>query len=331
MTKNSTQNKTRQKLVDEYLKSLKEEMIPWHRSWVSVRQHNVVSKKNYRGVNQLLLSLMCVLNDYKDSRWMTFNQANSKGWKIRKGEKGVPVEFWSPYDLKTRKTVTVSQMNSIIEEDPKRRFDFKPISRCIAVFNGEQVEGIPEYKEISFEEKNPHPFVENLIMNMGVAYNEEGNKAFYSPLHDSVHIPPNRFFENDYAYETVRLHELAHATGHKSRLNRDQSGMYGSEKYAVEELRAEIASSFIAAELNLPSNEDCLYNHKAYIQHYISILENDPNELFRAIKDAEKICDYVIDVGELEKFRIIENDIVHDTNEDEILVSKDEYEDELEI
>lgn len=324
MMKINTQNKARQKLIIEYLKSLKEDRIPWHQSWISVRQYNVVSKRNYRGVNQLLLSLVGRLNEYKDPRWMTFNQANKKGWKIKKGEKGVPVEFWSPYDLKKRKTVTIAEMQSIIEADPERRFDFKPISRCIAVFNGEQVEGIPEYKETSFEEKDPHPFVENLIMNMGVAYKEEGSQAFYVPSDDSVHIPPNRFFENDYAYEATRLHELAHATGHKSRLNRDQSGGYGSEEYAKEELRAEIASSFIAAELNLPSGEDYLYNHKAYIQYYISILENDPNELFRAIKDAEKICDYVIDVGELEKFRTMESDIAHDIDEEEVIEYSDD-------
>jgi len=95
------------------------------------------------------------------------------------------------------------------------------------------------------------------------------------------------------------LHEAGHATGHISRLNRDMTGVFGSPEYAKEELRAEIASAFTAQELGLDYKQnEHMENHEAYVQNWIDVLENEPNELFAAIKDAEKISDYLIEKGE---------------------------------
>lgn len=115
------------------------------------------------------------------------------------------------------------------------------------------------------------------------------------------------------------LHEAAHATGHESRLNRDMEGAFGSPEYAKEELRAEIASAFTAQILRIDySQNDYMENHEAYVQNWISVLENEPNELFAAIKDAEKISDYLIEKGEFSR----QMDIA---NEENLIAKMDSY------
>ena len=94
---------------------------------------------------------------------------------------------------------------------------------------------------------------------------------------------------------------MCHATGHNTRLNRNLLNEFGSEEYAREEMRAEISSSMLSAELGIPVSEANTENHLSYVQSWITVLKNDPNELFRAIKDAEGIIDYVEEKGEINK------------------------------
>lgn len=301
-------NKARQLLIDEYIKALSQNEIPWHQEWHAGNAINGITKKPYRGINQLLLYYIGQKRGYTDPRWVTFNQAHEKGWKVEAGSKGVPIEYWSIYDKLQKKNISITEATRIIEEDEEREKDMSWKTRTYTVFNAHQIEGIPEYQsktELS-KVKNPQPFIDNLIKEMGVRYVEEGDHAFYRPNDDSVHIPPNQTFEDEYSYHATRLHELAHATGHTSRLNRDIQHTFGSVEYAKEELRAEIASSFIAADLDIRFDQKHLDNHKAYIQNWISVLKKDPNELFRAIKDATGIYDYVVKTGKLEIFQIQE-------------------------
>lgn len=106
-------------------------------------------------------------------------------------------------------------------------------------------------------------------------------------------------FRNEYSYMATFLHEASHATGHKSRLNRDLTGAFGSPEYAKEELRAEISSAFTSQALGLSQSDmEHMENHKAYIQNWIAALEQNPNELFAAIKEAGKISDYLLEKGD---------------------------------
>ena len=311
-------NKARQRLVDEYLNALQEDVIPWHQEWASGKAINGITKKPYNGMNQLLLSHIAYINNYNDPRWMTLHQANEKGWRIKAGAKGTLIEFWSLYDELQRKNISIKEANDLISADESRRAFIKWKVRNYTVFNGEQITGIPKYEEPLYKIKDPQPFIDTLIQEMGVTYIEEGGRAYYSPGDDSVHIPPSELFEDNYSYQTTRLHELSHATGHSSRLNRQLSNGFGTTEYAKEELRAEIASSFIAADLQLQFDQKHLNNHKAYIQSWISILQNDPNELFRAIKDANSIYDYVAKTGHLEIYQLKEGIINDEILEDRI-------------
>lgn len=304
---NQKTNKARELLAEMFLKSLEEGLHSWTQGWknVSTVPENAINNKRYRGINQLILGFVSYQKGYSDPRWCTFKQADSKGWKIMKGEKGVPIEFWSLYDKLERKTVTIREYNKIIKEDDSREADFVWMTKVYTVFNGEQIDGIPELEmeiknEFSLNELMEE-FIENIKKNTGIEVKEGGNSACYVPSMDIIRMPRKDTFDDEYSYGSVLLHEFSHSTGHESRLNRNIKNSFGTPEYAKEELRAEIASCFLANELPLTINDSHMDNHKAYVQNWISIIEKDKNELFKAIKDAEIIADYLERIGELEK------------------------------
>ena len=138
---------------------------------------------------------------------------------------------------------------------------------------------------------------------MGVAVKEgDYDPPCYIPVLDEIHMPQKSLFANEYAFAATMLHEMAHASGAEHRMNRDLSGGFGSEKYAIEELRAEIASAFMANEFGIDMPDSLLDDHKAYVQSWAKAISNDKNILISAIFDAEKIADYVEDKAELTKW-----------------------------
>ncbi len=299
-------SKFRQEMADKFIAALKEDKIPWHRGWERMeRPVNAVSGQKYHGSNSLWLSYTASERGYSDPRWCTFKQAQENGWRVKKDERGTRIEFFSFYDKLSKKNITSQEAEKIREENPDKYNErIRLVSRTYIVFNGSQIAGIPEYihkEENNILNKNDLINLrDTLIRNMNVNFSEGGDRAFYLPGKDAIHMPPVSAFKTDYDYMSTFLHESGHATGAKERLDRDLTGSFGSEKYAAEELRAEIASAFTAQLTGIPYGQsELMENHKAYIQSWISILDNKPNELFRAIKDAEKISDYLIDKGEL--------------------------------
>lgn len=140
---------------------------------------------------------------------------------------------------------------------------------------------------------------DKLIVAMNLQFKSGEEAAFYRPSEDCIHMPDIDRFRNEYSYMATFLHEASHATGHKSRLNRDLTGAFGSPEYAKEELRAEISSAFTSQALGLSQSDmEHMENHKAYIQNWIAALEQNPNELFAAIKEAGKISDYLLEKGD---------------------------------
>lgn len=299
-------NKFRKEIADKFIAALKEDIIPWHQDWTSVgRPRNAITEQPYHGNNAFWLSYMAMERKYNDPRWCTFKQAGDNGWKIKKGEKGTRVEFFSLYDKLLKKKITSIEAENIRKQNPDEYNErIRLVSQTYLVFNGSQIIGIPEYiPEGDRNLINEYDLIscrDKIIKNMEVGFGEGGDRAYYSPIMDEIHMPEISSFETDYGYMSTFLHEAAHATGAKSRLDRDLTGLFGSKGYASEELRAEIASAFTAQLTGISYEQsEFMENHKAYVQSWISVLENNPNELFRAIKDAEKISDYLIEKGEL--------------------------------
>ena len=298
--------KMREEMVREFIKCLSEETIPWHMAWSTDRPVNAVTNTRYRGINKMWLSFIQKMEGWEDPRWCTFKQASNKGWKIIKGSKGTPVEFWSLYDTQKKKKISYAEARELEENLTPEEYDkrIRLVSRVYSVFNAEQIDGISKYeaKKYDLDTERIMHIRDNLINNMNVGYSEEGDKAFYNPKHDRIVIPEMDRFETEYDYMATLLHEAGHATGHISRLNRQIANMFGSPEYAKEELRAEISSAFTAQAVGITYEQNShMENHKAYIQSWISALKNNPNELFLAIKDAEKISDYLIEKAEIEK------------------------------
>ena len=287
------QSKTREQLVKMYLDALKENKIPWRERWYSDLNKNGVTNTEYRGVNQLILSYVAYKEKYKDNRWLTYKQIKENNYKITNAKgKGVPIEFWSVYDIKNKIRLDFPTYEKIIEKTPERKKDFKVFCNTTYVFNASLIEGIKPNEKNKRNTIPTNIYFKRLISKLHIEYKEEGNEAYYIPSKDTIVLPPSSNFFDKYSYYATQLHELSNATGHSNRLNRNLN-IQNKKDYAREELIAEISSSFLMQKLNVKVNEDDYNNHKSYIQSWIQLLEDKPNELFKAVGEANKICDYL--------------------------------------
>ena len=287
------QSKTREQLVKMYLEALKENKIPWRERWYSDLNKNGVTNTEYKGVNQLILSYVAYKEKYKDNRWLTYKQIKENNYKITNAKgKGVPIEFWSVYDIKNKIRLDFPAYEKIIEKTPEKQKDFKVFCNTTYVFNASLIEGIKPNEKNNRNTIPTNIYFKRLISKLHIEYIEEGDKAYYIPSKDTIVLPPSSKFFDKYSYYATQLHELSHATGHSSRLNRNLNNQ-NKKDYAREELIAEISSSFLMQKLNVKVHEDDYNNHKSYIQSWIQLLEDKPNELFKAVGEANKICDYL--------------------------------------
>jgi antirestriction protein ArdC len=283
----------RQEVTDSIVKMLEEGVAPWQKPWESAGMpFNPTTEKVYRGGNAIHLMATGLSRGYEDPRWMTYKQAAENGWQVRKGEKGTSIEFWEVNDKAEEKAGEPSKGdNGESAKGSQRRL----VHRVYTVFNANQLEGVPAY-----ERPQPSAFEavqsgERILANSGAKIaHDQRDRAFYNRSLDSIHLPPKDAFKDAPGFYGTALHELAHWTGHPSRLNRPtltDSYRFGDLNYAKEELRAELASVFIAAEVGVPHDPA---NHAAYVGSWIKALKDDKNEIFRAAHDASKATDFVL-------------------------------------
>ena len=300
----------RKEIVEKVLEDLKNGEKPfWQKGWSSSRAVNPTTGNRYQGVNSAILLIRSEDENYLDNRWVTFKQAETKGWKVKKGEKAVRLEYW-----KWEKTVKAE--NEKGEEIEKTVKMDNPMVSYFTVFNAEQLENIPVNESIKRDFIN-NELIENILKNSEspITYGKS-DEAFYSTEKDKIYLPKREFFESEERFYAVALHEIAHSTGHESRLGRLVTGEKPlAEKYAREELVAELTSMFLQQELGIKVNENekDFNNHKAYIKHYIDILEKDPNELFKALKQADQAAERVLEMGKSRE--VLENGIAEKKTE----------------
>lgn len=262
---------------------------------------NPVTNKEYTGaVNKFILQTFATKYNWHDHRWCTYAQAKAKGWHVKAGEKGTKIEFWSMYDTKSRRILSIGEANKLLLEDANAKKRIRMVAKSYVVFNAEQIEGIPLLEKsrssIAPSEQITLKKIETIAGGMGVPIENKGNVSLYNKTRDVIYMPPLDKFVSVSDYAAVLLHELSHSTMHPSRLNRSCEGEFKLEARAKEELRAEISSVFMMSELDLTYGSQHLDNHKAYIQSWIELLENNPEELFQAIKEAEKIQEYMMEL-----------------------------------
>ncbi len=274
-----------QEFADRIIAELERGVKPWVRPWDPEKAggpqspFNPTTGARYHGINVLILGMDMRAFQSGDPRWMTYQQAHEKGWQVRKGEKSTTIFFTKPYEVEDEEA-----------DDGKKTIR---VLKHYAVFHASQVDGIPAYKAPGIDDAPwTRPEGADIILkNSGAVIRIGGDRAFYSPATDHVQLPPDNAFSGPPEWSATALHELSHWTGHPTRLDRDMGKRFGSAGYAMEELRAEVASAFIGTELGIPTD---IPQHASYIADWLKPLKQDKREIFRAAADAQRIADMIL-------------------------------------
>ena len=294
----------RDSMVKTLLEHIEKNPTDWQSGWNNIAAgapYNGKTNTAYRGMNALYLAFLGAKRGYKDTRWVTFNQAKELGASVKKGEKSAPVIFFEFYDRATKKAFDSRTVKDMTEEEKAAylKENVYAVMKYSSVFNAEQCHNFPERKDVAMSEEeraNQNVKIEAIIANSSAPVRYDGgSRAYYSPGTDSIHLPVIQAFDTMQDYYATALHEIGHSTGHESRLNRDLSGGFGSESYAKEELRAELACVFMQMEQGIQLNGKHITNHAAYLNSWLEAAKKDTSVFFKAAADAQKIADYVAD------------------------------------
>ena len=271
-------------ITEQILEIMAQGIIPWKKPWSARGAHrNLVSGKQYRGVNVFLLSC----SGFSSPWWLSFKQAKEKGGKVRKGEKGRQIVFWKPLIVKDTDEGTG-------KANDKKIF----MLRYYTIFNLDQVDGIEPPQEPETLLLEPIAEAEKIVQEMPNApeiLEAAGDRACYYPSRDEVQMPFLQDFDDSEEYYSVLFHELGHSTGHENRLARKEVQGYsrfGSEDYSKEELVAEMTAAFLCGESGiLPAT---VRNSVAYLQSWSAKLKEDPKMVVNAAASAQRAADYIL-------------------------------------
>ena len=298
-------NKQYQAVVKHIIAALEQGTTPWRKPWEAPRRgynpnihHNAISGKAYRGMNPWSLEAVALTGGYTSKLWLTLNQANKAGGKVKAGEKGTAVYFWK-FDQGT-KIVPDTKTGEDVEKKQSH-----VTLRMYYVFNLEQTENVKlpkRYTKIQEEEEEPCDVVElaqaiadGYVGNGGPSLAHDGyDRAYYRPSNDSIHLPERVQFEGADEYYSTLFHELGHSTGHASRLDRHNNQLqhsFGSESYSKEELVAEFTSALLCAQSGIDNTLD---NSTAYIAGWLRQLKSDPSIAILAAGKAQAAADHIL-------------------------------------
>lgn len=267
----------------------------------------------YHGINDMILTYISEKRGYTDNRWATFKQIQSLQKEgvpfkdqphLKKGAKGVPIEYWQFTAIATEKDPKTGKEQPILrpnpetgKEEPLMKELSRPLVRRYIVFNASQIENVPPAHPFTIDEKDRNDAMEAMLKNSEAAiYCDQANANYYNSRKDEIHVMKKEDFKSLGDFYATCAHEIAHSTGAKDRLDRPgitEGARFGSEVYAKEELRAEMASLFLSQEYGIQPDKAHYDNHIAYLESWAQVLEKDPNELFRAASDAAKITNYM--------------------------------------
>jgi antirestriction protein ArdC len=294
----NTFSDTYQEVTDAVIKALEEGTVIWQCPWNQVGlPKNITTNVNYRGWNLFLLNFHATIKEYPTPYYITYKQANQLKGSIKKGEKGVRIIYWATVELKNQSdNATVQQPT---DETAKPRTIMVP--KTYTVFNIAQTEGI-EFPHFEAEERSEAEKIEaceNIIANMPnkPTIRKNGTNAYYQPSTDTVVVPSLKRCKSSEGYYSTLFHELAHSTGHDSRLNRKElleSEGFGTATYAKEGLTAEMTAAFLSAITGI--GQATIDNNAAYIESWLKALKNDKTLIIKAAAQAHKATDYIMQV-----------------------------------
>lgn len=248
-------------------------IMPWHRGCAGGVPFNIQTENEYQGINILNLWLTAQNKHFTTNTWGTYRQWMEKDCQVRKGEKSSIIVFYKKL---------------VIKKNEEERI--VPMIRYSSGFNADQVDGY-EHPE-SGDPIDRNKVADEYITATGADIIYGGASAYFSPSEDMIHMPiEERFIETSTSTRTegfynVLFHELTHWSGVKKRLNRDMTGRFKSESYAMEELVAELGSAFQCATLGIePEPRE---DHAQYIANWLKVLKNDKKAIFTASAKAQE-------------------------------------------
>ena len=254
--------------------------MPWHHDGAAThRPVNAFTAKPYRGMNILALWAAAEGSRFPSGLWSTYRQWSELGAQVRKGERATLGVVW--------KTLDASESDDAAEGEAKARM----FARGFSLFNVAQVDGYAPPETPVLPESARIAHAEAFVAKLGIRIERGGDQAYYRPSTDTVHMPPFERFIDAEAELSTRLHECAHATAAPHRLNRDLSGRFGSEAYAMEECVADLAASFVLADLSIAHHPRP--DHAAYLASWLKVLKDDPRAIFTAASKAQAVADWM--------------------------------------
>jgi len=278
MTTSSNRISVYDSVTNNIIAKLEQGIAPWIKPWQAGStgaDRNAISKKEYQGVNRLILGM----SGYSSPVWASFKQWQDLGATVKKGERGTQIVFYSQVAKK-----------EIKENDPNPENSTYAMLKAYYVFNIDQVEGI-EYEKPApqLPDFNPIPALEDRIAKTGAQISHGGGRAFYRPSTDSITLPEKNTFISENHYYATALHELTHWSGAPHRLDRTKGKRFADTAYAFEELVAEMGAAFLCADYGIQGE----LQHADYIGNWLTCLKNDNKAIFNAAALAQKAADYI--------------------------------------
>jgi antirestriction protein ArdC len=264
-------------VTEQIIKQLESGVAPWHRPWTTQIPKNLVSKREYRGINVFLLAS----RGYGSPYWLTYKQATEQGGNVRRGEHGSKVVFWKIDKYETE------------DADGQSLAKTSALLRYYTVFNVEQCDRItaPGSERVI----NPIAECERIVAGMPNApAMVQDARAWYRPSTDTVGMPSRNAFGLGEEYYSTLFHELTHSTGHPSRIGREgieKLNTFGSESYSKEELIAEMGAAMLAGIAGIERRT--LANSASYLKAWIDVLKSDSRMVVFAASQAQKAADYI--------------------------------------
>ena len=280
-----------QQVTDQIIVALEAGTVPWRNPILGHEgagwPRNLASDKAYRGSNVFLLALTAWSQGYSSPYWLTFRQVKIKGGSVRKGEHSTLVVFWKQLTVEDEET-----------GKPKRVH----VLRHYRVFNTEQCEGldvpVTEVPKPPLETFQRIEEAQHIVDGYaGPEVHHKGVRACYRPLLDEVLIPEPMRFESPETYYATLFHELAHSTGHSSRLDRGLDTTltpFGSPDYSREELVAEMTAAFLCGHAGIAPA--MIENTASYIADWLKRLKDDKKMVIHAAGKAQRAADYILGV-----------------------------------
>lgn len=254
-------------------------VAPWRKPWNSPAPKNYITKKEYRGINYILL---------EGGSYLTFKQIKdlqkkNKEIKLKKGSKSSLVVYW----------------NFIKKEDEEGNEKEFPLLKYYNVFSIKDVEGLEE-ENVERHNHEPIETAEELVnyyrSEVPIYDKTVSDRAFYSIVKDTITMPKLSQFKDREEFYATLFHEMIHSTGNKKRFKRFEAGSdmaFGSESYSKEELVAEIGSNMLMSKLQIDSPDNG-ENSTAYLLGWLNQIREDLTLITFASQQAQKACDYIL-------------------------------------